>query len=154
MMAATETLTEILQPVVEAMGYEFVGLEYHPGRGTGLLRIYIDRAEGVDVDDCAAVSHQVSGVLDVEDPIAGDYNLEVSSPGLDRPLFKVADYERFVGEWVRIRVRGRHEGRRKYHGRLCGLRDECVVVDEQGVEAMVPLDVIERAHVELEPRNR
>ncbi|WP_440996934.1 ribosome maturation factor RimP [Arhodomonas sp. SL1] len=153
-MAATEQLIGILAPVVESMGYEFVGVEFQgSGRGA-VLRIYIDAADGVGLEDCEAVSHQVSGVLDVEDPIPGEYNLEISSPGLDRPIFKVADYERFVGERVRLRVRGRHEGRRKFRGWLRGLRDDCVVVDENGEEALVPLEVIERANLELEPEGR
>lgn len=150
-MAAIDRLTEMLAPVVEGLGFELVGVEYHPGRGRGLLRIYIDRPEGIDVDDCARVSHQVSGVLDVEDPLPGEYLLEVSSPGLDRPLFKAADYERFAGETIRMRLRGTLEGRRKFHGRLVGVRDSDVIVAEGDAEYAVPLDRIDRAHVELEP---
>ncbi|MCS4504664.1 Ribosome maturation factor RimP [wastewater metagenome] len=153
-MAAAQRLTEILQPVVEAMGYEFVGLEYHPNSKRGLLRIYIDTPEGIDVDDCEAVSHQVSGVLDVEDPIPAEYNLEISSPGLERPLFKPADYDRFVGERIRIRIRGRHDGRRSVRGVLRGLRDDAVAVDEDGEEVLVPLEVVDRANLELEPEGR
>ncbi len=150
-MKAHERVTNLLTPVVEGMGYELVGVEYHPSRGQAMLRVFIDRPEGIEIDDCARVSHQISGVLDVEDPIAGEYLLEVSSPGIDRPVFKSTDYERFAGEQIRLRVRGLVEGRRKYHGRLIGLRDEQVIIDEQGEEVAVPLTAIDRAHIELEP---
>ena len=150
-MKAPERVITLLEPVVEGLGYELVGVEYQPGRGQGMLRLYIDHANGIDVDDCARVSHQVSGVLDVEDPIAGEYLLEVSSPGLDRPIFKTADYDRFVGEMARLRLRRLVEGRRRSHGRLLGLRDEQAVIDEPGEEIAVPLAEIDRAHLELEP---
>lgn len=86
MSRRSDDLNALLGPVVEAMGYEFWGLEYLQGRGA-VLRIFIDKDDGISVDDCAAVSHQASGVLDVEDLISGEYNLEVSSPGMERPLF-------------------------------------------------------------------
>ncbi len=150
-MKAPERVTNLLEPVVEGLGYEFVGVEYHPGRQQGVLRVFIDSPDGIDVDDCARVSHQVGGVLDVEDPIAGDYLLEVSSPGLDRPIFKTSDYERFAGEWIRIRLRTLVDGRRKFHGRLVGLTDDGVMVEESGERTVVSLADIDRAHVELEP---
>ncbi|HKJ94613.1 MAG TPA: ribosome maturation factor RimP [Gammaproteobacteria bacterium] len=151
-MATVDRLTDMLEPVVEGLGYELVGLEYHPNRKNGLLRIYIDHADGVGVDDCATVSHQVSGVLDVEDPIPGEYNLEVSSPGLDRPVFKAGDFDRFAGEIVRIRLRGTLDGRRKFHGVLRGLDGDAVVVEEtDGATARIPLEQVDKAHIELEP---
>ena len=104
------TITELLAPPVEALGLELLGIEYLPMPGGSLLRLYIDRpgaeagaemdGEGVTVDDCEAVSREVSAQLDVEDPISGNYTLEVSSPGLDRPLFTPAHFERFTGEVV------------------------------------------------------
>ena len=150
-MKAPERVTNLLEPVVEGLGYEFVGAEYHPGRRQGVLRVFIDAPDGVGVDDCAGVSHQLSGLLDVEDPIAGDYLLEVSSPGLDRPVFKAADYERFAGEWIRLRLKTPLDGRRRLQGRLRGLAEGCVVVEEAGARVVVPLDEVERAHIELEP---
>jgi len=95
-----ETLLKLLEPVIEALGYELVELEFPPH----LLRIYIDREGGVTVDDCEKVSRQVSSVLDVEDPIPGAYTLEVSSPGLDRPLRKEADFVRFTGEQAKLEL--------------------------------------------------
>lgn len=150
-MTAVDSLTGLLEPVVEGLGYELVGVEYHPSGRQGLLRVYIDHPDGIGVDDCARVSHQVSGVLDVEDPLPGEYLLEISSPGLDRPVFKPADFQRFAGERVRLRLRGLVDGRRKYRGRLLGLRGESVVIEESGAEVAVPLAEIDRANLELEP---
>lgn len=151
-MAAVERLTQLLEPVITGLGYELVGLEYHPNRKRGVLRIFIDSPSGIGVDDCARVSHQVSGVLDVEDPLPGEYNLEVSSPGLDRPIFKPEDFNRFAGERVRLRLQGTLDGRRRFRGRLIGLEGDDVVVEEpDGGTARVPLDRVDKAHVELEP---
>ena len=86
-------LRDLLEPAVTALGCELVGIEYRPNGAQSLLRVYIDRPDGVTVDDCSAVSYQVSGLLDVEDPVPGHYTLEVSSPGLDRPLFQAHDFE-------------------------------------------------------------
>lgn len=144
-------LQAMLEPVVTTMGYELVGLEYH-GRGHhGLLRIYIDSPDGITVDDCSAVSHQVSGVLDVEDPIPGRYSLEVSSPGLDRPLFTAEHFERFAGEYVRLRLLAPLNGRRKYEGLLKGMKGDNVILElDQGDELCLPFQDIENAR--LEPR--
>ncbi|MFN2333968.1 MAG: ribosome maturation factor RimP, partial [Wenzhouxiangellaceae bacterium] len=98
-MAVQNELDALLRPAIEALGYEFVGLEYVPNPKNRLVRIYIDRTpEGVTVDDCVEVSHEVSAVLELEDPVAGTYSLEVSSPGVDRPLFSLDQFRRFVGE--------------------------------------------------------
>ena len=105
MRKAPPQLTALVQSAVDALGYELVGVEYLSRPTAGhLLRIYIDREGGIGLADCEKVSHQVSGVLDVEDPIRGGYALEVSSPGLDRPLFEKAHFERFVGEVARIKL--------------------------------------------------
>ncbi len=123
---------ELLEPAVQALGYELVGVEYHGGGpGGGLLRVYIDNAQGITVDDCQTVSYQVSGLLDVEDPIPGNYTLEVSSPGLDRLLFKPGDYERFTGSLIKLRLGYPLEGRRRYKGRLRGIEDGNVVIEQE-----------------------
>ena len=151
-MTSAETLTQLLEPVVTALGYELVGVRYVRSRGSALVRVYIDHPDGVGVDDCARVSHQVSGVLDVEDPVPEQYTLEVSSPGLDRPIFKPADYERFAGERVRVRIVGIIDGRRKLRGLLRGLRaGEVLVEEDDGKVYGVPLERVERAELELEP---
>jgi ribosome maturation factor RimP len=143
-----QAIRRILAAVVETMGYELVGLEFHPRHANSLLRVYIDSENGITLDDCQRVSHQLSGVLDVENPIAGRYTLEISSPGLDRPLFDAPHFERFAGSEVRIQLRELLEGRRKLIGRLLGMRGgDVVVVDSEGREWRVPLERIERARL-------
>ena len=143
-----KTLQRMLAAVVDAMGYELVGVEFHPSRDSALLRIYIDRENGVGLDDCQRVSHQLSGVLEVEDPIAGRYTLEVSSPGLDRPLFEAAHFNRFVGFKARLHLRELLDGRRKLVGRLVGMRDDDVVIlDGEGREWRAPLERIAKARL-------
>lgn len=142
-------LRELLEPAVNLLGCELVAIE-HVMRGGGsgqLLRIYIDRDGGVTVHDCERVSHQVSGVLDVEDAISGSYVLEVSSPGLDRPLGTVRDFERFSGHLVRLRTDGPINGQRNFKGLLRGLRGSDVVLETEGGEVMLPLDRIEKARL-------
>ena len=142
------TLRWTLAAVVETMGYELVGVEFHAVHANALLRIYIDRETGVTLDDCQRVSHQISGVLDVEDPIAGPYTLEVSSPGLDRPLFEAKHFIRFSGSQARLQLRVMLEGRRKLFGCLRGMDDDVVVlVDGEGREWRVPLEQIEKARL-------
>ena len=148
MARAPDKLTELIGSVVEPMGFELVGVEYASGGSSGgLLRVYIDQEAGISVDDCADVSHQVSGVLDVEDPIRENYSLEVSSPGLDRPLFYKEHYRRFVGSRVKISLRAKQDGRRRFEGRLLGVRDNDVVIDTEDEEIVLPLDMIEKARL-------
>lgn len=130
MHRASKTLVNLVRGVVEPMGYELVGVEYLAGyQGGNLLRVYIDTEEGVQLEDCTAVSHQLSGLLDVEDPIPGEYNLEVSSPGLDRPLFEKAHFERYVGHRVNIKLGPGSQGRRKYKGLLKGMDGETILLE-------------------------
>ena len=138
----------LLEPAIEALGYQFVGVEYRSGGpGGALLRVYIDNEQGITADDCERVSYQVSGLLDVNDPIPGHYTLEVSSPGLDRLLFRREDYERFAGNLVKLRMAVPQQGRRKYQGRLLRLEDGNVVVDQDGDEVTLALDQIEQARL-------
>jgi ribosome maturation factor RimP len=141
-------LGALLEPAVEALGYQLVGVEYRSGgSGGALLRVYIDSEQGITADDCERVSYQVSGLLDVNDPIAGHYTLEVSSPGLDRLLIRREDYERFAGSLVKLRMAVPQEGRRRYQGRLLRLEDGNVVVDQDGEEVSLALDKIEQARL-------
>src|ERR1044071_776671 len=121
-------LTRMLEPVVESLGYELVLLEYVPQRGGGLVRLFIDSLGGITLKDCERVSREVSGTLDVEDPIPQGYRLEVSSPGMDRPLVKPEHFERFVGHEVSIRRSTPRSGRRRYSGRLLGYEKRSVSV--------------------------
>jgi len=147
MRQAPEELQRLIRRPVEAMGYELVGVELFR-RGSGLLlRIYIDSENGIVLDDCSAVSHQLSGVLDVEDPIAENYDLEVSSPGLDRPLFEPAHFDRFKGHKARLKLTTPVGGRRKLQGILVGIDGECVLVDEAGEQYRVPLQQIDTARL-------
>ena len=141
-------LTELFEPVVEAMGYELVGVEYHSAGRYGTLRVYIDREEGVSLDDCAAISHQISGVLDVEEPIKQAYDLEISSPGIDRPLFKLADYERFAGEVAKIKLSVAQHGRKNFKGRLQGVSESSqVAIEVDGERFELPFADIARANL-------
>ncbi len=151
-------LYALLEPAIVAMGYELVGIE-HIQSGTPVLRIYIEQAEGISVDDCARVSHQVSGILDVEDPIPGDYSLEVSSPGIERPLFCAEHYERFIGERIFLQSRFADvlSGRRKYKGVIMACEAGVVrLLLDNGEEEVFPVEQIARAHllVELGKKNK
>lgn len=138
----------MIQRSVEAMGYELVGVElFRGGRPGLLLRVYIDSGNGIDLDDCSAVSHQLGGVLDVEDPIAENYDLEVSSPGLDRPLFELAHFDRFKGRKARLKLMTPVEGRRKLQGVLAGIEGDSVLVDEAGELYRIPFDQIDTARL-------
>ncbi|MCW8127775.1 ribosome maturation factor RimP [Microbulbifer halophilus] len=148
MTSKREQLEELLAPVVESLGCELWGVEYQTHGRNALLRIYIDSEDGVAVEDCEKVSRQASAVLDVEDPISGRYTLEVSSPGLDRPLYKLNQYERFVGAQIEVRLRMPLDGQRKWRGLLAGVEGEEVVLRVDGEnEYLLPVDSIERAKV-------
>ncbi|MDH3979549.1 MAG: ribosome maturation factor RimP [Gammaproteobacteria bacterium] len=139
---------EMLEPGIRSMGYELVGVEYQGGdTGGGLLRVYIDSEQGISAEDCQKVSYQVSGVLDVKDPIPGHYTLEISSPGLDRPLFRPQDFERFAGQLVRVHARYPIDGQRKFKGRLRGLAGDNVVIEQEGQEISLAFDEIEKARL-------
>lgn len=140
-------LDALFAPVVESMGYELVGTEFTTQGRRGVLRVYIDKEDGITVDDCGKVSYQLSGLLDVEDPVPGAYNLEVSSPGLDRPLFKAADYERFAGERVKIRLHAPMNGRRKQAGVLKGMEDDKVLLDTEDGAVSIALGDIKQARL-------
>lgn len=157
-MADKALLTELIKPAVEAAGMEFWGLEFIAGRRS-LLRIYIDHAEGVDVDDCAQVSHQVSGVMEVSDPIKAAYRLEVSSPGWDRPLFVPEQYPRFIGAKLKIRTIIPQEGRRNFAGELLAVEDDSIRLQlDAETQISLKFDQIDKAHivpdVEAEMRNK
>lgn len=140
-------LWDLLEPVVTGMGYELVEIEYDPGSRHGLLRLYIDHEDGIVLDDCTDVSHQVSAFLDVEDPIHGRYSLEVSSPGMDRPLRGIKDYERFTGEIVKIKTGMAIDGRRNFKGRLCGVEGDEINIECDGQQFYLPLASIEKARL-------
>jgi ribosome maturation factor RimP len=140
-------LEEIIRPIAEGLGCIFWGVEFLNQGRHSILRIYIDKAEGIDVEDCSAVSRQVSGVLDVEDPIQGNYTLEVSSPGWDRPLFRLEQFAAYPGETVQVRLRSPFMGRRNFKGLLKGVEGDEVVVQVDEDEYLLPIELIEKANI-------
>lgn len=140
-------LIKMLEPTVERLGYELTDLELKLGGRDGLVRIFIDKSDGIDVDDCEAVSRQVSAILDVEDPLPGNYTLEVSSPGLDRALTKPAHFQRFMGEDVRVKLRFPLDGRRNFRGALKAADDENIEVEVDGESHSLSLSTIESARL-------
>lgn len=147
MARKTELLETLLKPTIEAMGYEFWGLELLRAKQV-TLRLYIDKADGIEVDDCANVSHQVSGVLDVEDPISGDYLLEVSSPGMDRPLFSAAQCESYIGRQLRLRLLVPVAGRRKFNSaQLLAVEGEMLSLEQDGDTYSVSFQEVDKANL-------
>jgi ribosome maturation factor RimP len=141
----------LLEPPIEALGYELVDIEFARGAGGGVLRIFIDAAKGrpggVTVDDCARVSQAVSGILETDDPIKGHYTLEVSSPGFDRILRTAAHFERFVGERIFAELKVPIEGRRRYVGVLKSVAGGTIVVEVDGNDHGLPLERIQKARL-------
>ncbi|WP_223788061.1 ribosome maturation factor RimP [Marinicella meishanensis] len=126
-----QQLTELIQPVIEDLGFVFWGLEYLPQKNNAILRVYIDHEQGVGVDDCATCSHEISGLLEVEDPIKSAYVLEVSSPGIDRVLFTRDQYAQYIGEKVQVKLAQPVAGARNIKGIIQSVSaDEIVVANE------------------------
>ena len=137
----------MLEPAVEALGFELLGLEFVQAGRHSTLRVYIDHENGITVDNCADVSRQVSAILDVEDPITNEYDLEVSSPGVDRPLFKAAHYEQAQGEELRVRTKLPQDGRRNFKGDLVAVSGDMITLQIDGQDHMIMLSNIERANI-------
>lgn len=148
MASIQQRLEDLLGPVVASLGCELWGLEYLPqGKHRAILRIFIDKPEGVGVEDCENVSRQSSSVLDVEDPISGEYVLEVSSPGMDRPLFKLEQFTLSIGEKASVRLRIAFDGRRNFKGLLKGVENDEVVLEADGEEYLLPFELIDKANI-------
>ena len=148
MASVQDKLQAMIEPLVESMGYELVLLEFSPHKGSAMVRLFIDAPGGITLGDCEKVSREVEGVLDVEDPIPQNYRLEVSSPGLDRPLVKPAHYERFAGSVAKLQLVAPRNNRRKFQGVLKGLKEGRVVLDTADAGTVeFGLDEIERARL-------
>lgn len=145
-------LRKLLEPGVKALGFELVDVELAGSHHHPTLRVYIDSAQGVVVDDCARVSRQLSALLDVEDPVPGHYTLEVSSPGLDRPLVTPEDFKRYVGETIKVKMHEPVLGRKNFSGRLLDVAADHVVVEVDKENFDLAFDGMERAR--LVPRFR
>ncbi len=140
-------LAKLIEPTIEQLGYELSDLELKLGGRDGIVRVFIDKPDGVDLTDCETVSRQVSAILDVEDPLPGHYTLEVSSPGLDRKLTKPEHFQRFTGETVRVKLRFPVNGRRNYRGTLRSADDEKIEVEVDGESHRIQIATIESARL-------
>ncbi len=137
----------LFEPVVTGMGYELIEIEHFPNPKHGVLRLYIDKVSGINIDDCSAVSRQISALIDVEDPVRGQFNLEVSSPGLDRPLKRLKDYQHFIGEIVKIKTSMPQDGQRNFKGRLLSADAQKVVIETDSEEITLPMTAIDKARL-------
>jgi ribosome maturation factor RimP len=140
-------LWELFEPVVSGMGYELIEIEHFPNPKHGVLRLYIDKEDGVNVEDCSSVSRQISALIDVEDPVSGQFNLEISSPGLDRPLRRVKDFQRFTGSLVKIKTVVPMDGQRNFKGRLLKADEEVLVIETDTEEISMPMSAVDKARV-------
>ncbi len=144
-----EALDKLLDSVVSGLGYELWGYEYRPQEESALLRVFIEHADGIRLEDCSRVSHQLSATMDVEDPIPVAYILEVSSPGIDRVLFKPEQYSSYIGEIIKIRTRLPQNERRNFRGHLVEVSDTDVTLNVDNELFTIPLDIIDRARLQL-----
>lgn len=142
-----EELQKLLGPTIEGLGYELTDLEARVGSGSGVLRVFIDKPDGIGLEDCEKVSSAISALLDVEDPVPGRYDLEVSSPGLDRKLTKVEHFQRFEGETIKVQMRFPIEGRRRFRGTLVSSDDKNIVVEVDGESHKLSIATIDTARL-------
>lgn len=144
-------IVELVKPSIEALGYEFWGLELSgSSKRKSLLRIYIDHEQGISVEDCEKVSRQLSRVLDVENPIHGEYMLEISSPGIDRALFYKEQYPAYCGEKLSIRTQLPIDGQRNFKGVLVKAFDDKILLLEDDKEVSIDFSNIQKAHIIVE----
>lgn len=148
MRKVPRNIAELVAGVVEPLGFELWGIELLPRQKSGqLLRVYIESPDGVDLTACETVSRQLSAVLDVEDPIAGEYTLEVSSPGMDRPLFNAGQFARYVGQEVRIKLHAGVDGRKNYRGNLLKVEEKQLYLQVDDETKTLSLDQVDTARV-------
>ena len=143
-------LDDIVKNTVEGLGFELWGYEYRPHSESALLRVFIEKEQGISVDDCASVSRQIGAVLDVENIIPVAYILEVSSPGMDRVLFKAEQYQDYIGESLKIRTRTRLDDRRNFKGLLVSASKSVVTIKVDNQEFEIPYESIDRARLVLD----
>jgi len=144
---ASAQVVSVVEPVVSGLGYSLVGAEFGQAENGQTLRVYIDKPEGIVMEDCAKVSRQLNAVLDVEEPIKSAYLLEVSSPGVDRPLFTEAQFAEQIGEQVKVRMTDGVNGRRNFKGQLVAVNDALAVVEVDGIDYELPVSDVEQAHL-------
>jgi len=142
-------LESLIRPVVEGLGCTLWGIEYRPQKNSALLRVFIDSEDGVSMDDCSKVSHQLSGVMDVEDPIPVAYTLEVSSPGLERVLFYPEQYLQYIGHLVKVRLKWPVQDQRNYVGLIQGITEDHLELDHDGMVVEIPFEAIHRTRLKV-----
>jgi ribosome maturation factor RimP len=142
-----QKLTELLRPAVDETGKTLLGIEYISAGNNSILRLFIDHDNGIDVDDCAEVSRQVGAILDVEDPISSEYSLEVSSPGVDRPLFEIKHFETVIGETVNVKLSIPLNGRRKFKGQLVAINNNNLIIEVDSIDYELPLGNVDKANL-------
>ena len=147
MKSSVEKVTQLIEPTVQALDLELWGVEHASQGKYSVLRIFIEREAGVTIDDCERVSRQASAIFDVEEPIAGEYTLEVSSPGIDRLLFTPQQFQRYRGEEVSVRMRTPVDGRRKFKGTLTNVVDDIIHIQVDGSDFELPHGDIEKANI-------
>ena len=150
MSSRTEELRNLLEPAIKALGYSLWGIEYVSQGKHSLVRVYLDKEGGIGIEDCTQASKQISSILDVEDPISGEYTLEVSSPGLDRVLFSLDQYKEYLGWHLKIRLRENFENRRKFTGQLKAIVNDELVLIIGDEEYTIPYELVEKANLEIQ----
>lgn len=145
-----EQIEVLIEPVAASIGCELVACEWGFEAGGSILRVFIDKPEGVTVKDCEKLSHLLGPVLDVEDIVLGRYNLEISSPGLERPLKKLKDFERFAGQTIRLKTKIPIEHRSRFKGQLKGLEEDVIVMESDGEVFRIPHKEVEKARLEVD----
>ena len=145
MYIQNQNLLDLFEPEITAMGFKLLGIELIKNGHISLLRVYIDKFEGVNIDDCVLVSQQLTGLLDVKDPIKGQYNLEVSSPGIDRPLFTDEQLKKYIGHIVIIKLREKYRGKRKITGVLEAVDNLEIIIKCNENNEKIPSELIDKA---------
>ncbi len=147
MRVDSQSLESLFDPIVTGLGYQLWGIEYRSSQKHALIKIFIDHEDGVTLDHCSEVSHQVSAILDVEDPITVPYTLEVSSPGVERPLLKLAHYQRYIGSEIKVRLIWALDGQKNFKGELLRVESDNITMLADEVEVSFSIDTIKRAHL-------
>lgn len=140
-------LESFLTPIVHGLGFSLWGVEYRSSQKHAILKVFIDHEQGITIDNCSDVSQHISGVLDVEDPINVPYTLEVSSPGIDRPLMKLEHFQRFVGSTIKVRLSWAIDNRKNFLGTLTSVNEDEIVMEIDGEEVLLPFNAVKRANL-------
>ena len=143
----SQSLEALCAPVVEGLGFELWGVEFRSSQKHAHVKVFIDNENGITVDDCSNVSHQISGVLDVEDPIKVPYTLEVSSPGIERPLMKIEHFNKYIGGQVKVRLNWAVEDRKNLNGELLKVKQDDITILMEGEEFEFPINAVKRANL-------